>query len=1144
MAEGSSDYHAGAAPPVDPVQACRLECEYSNFAKGLEILRDGLRASRRTRATARVVSEIVRVYMTSGDHRSAKRELDDWKTGPGDQRDRDDEPGPYDDVLSLQGAILGVSSHGQLDEAVQLADLVWSRYSLGSVRLTDFGVPDDAWTRVGYYTVEIYDLHRRYGQGLRAPSFTPSGELLRLIITGLVKAHLLFEALEVAEYLVTGGSNLLSSMAAMLLSEGSPAAEDAVLRVAKVQLEGGELADAKATLGLLDEMQVRGLRVMDKRAVLALRYLGDGPDKTRRVRGLLELAESFGNAGEFDAAMEALEGAAELHCTLGVTDETVQLGYEIHDRLQHLTQRSGDLLSGVQFGLRLCDMISSTTENLADARTRRDELLSWPVCSRLPFFGKFHRRQCLEYLMVNLRGPALDHAERYVQHCEMLQDEEQLSLANNLRITAAVLHDRMSEEAREALLEGAREELEHGISQDKDAGRCLAHVEKALLLAEVVEELGRLQGEERDEVWPGIAEILRDAETVCGRIRPAADGVLLSLQVSYLKALFATASDNSSVATMDSGLGERDAGDSDHADTASAAAGHLGRRTRPSFSETRFVAGLYRAFQSQSAQALMAAVRDMADEGTRLSSEGHPLEKARFLVCQGILYYVLVQCEACDHLGAEHLPFGTRDAGLTMSLQSFEEALAVEAELGRKPDAATDSLAALTALQAFRTGPLKSLLFDTALSICMELKDDSLLWQWVQVSKAQAYSAWLHQHATGSGRQTPGIPPQQPWPSFEDMLWVSSATSGPLVFVDWVVVSRDPGPPLLLLLALQFLRDEHGPLRQLTVVELDMPVDELEERARNLTPSRLESNDWRRALAGLAALVEPLSEICGGEDVLVLSPTAPLHNLPLHALPLLGQPLLKRNPCLYVPSMSVLVSCLRRLEAPTPGAEPPKGWAAAVLGAYDDDSTAEDAAIERREIYSSLARLAAQLGTSPVLGPDLSVERFATATRPSKLVHFHGHAFRSLHHPLDQSLLLGASGQRLTLGLATSLTLNAAPHVNLIACSSGAQDFSRGGDEPLGLPAALLASGAASALGALWPIQSATGRAFTRNFFEAFLLGADQREEPGPVVNLAETVRRASIRLMEDEQTGAPYHWAAFVLYGAWFCGRKRGHDT
>lgn len=128
------------------------------------------------------------------------------------------------------------------------------------------------------------------------------------------------------------------------------------------------------------------------------------------------------------------------------------------------------------------------------------------------------------------------------------------------------------------------------------------------------------------------------------------------------------------------------------------------------------------------------------------------------------------------------------------------------------------------------------------------------------------------------------------------MQWVSTATSRQLIFADWVVVRRDSSPPVILLLALRFLHEEDGPIRKLAVVDIGMSLDELEDKVQRVTPARLQSGDWQRVLSGLGPLVEPLGEIANENDILILSLTAPLHNLLLHALPLSGQPLLKRNP--------------------------------------------------------------------------------------------------------------------------------------------------------------------------------------------------------------------------------------------------------
>lgn len=140
--------------------------------------------------------------------------------------------------------------------------------------------------------------------------------------------------------------------------------------------------------------------------------------------------------------------------------------------------------------------------------------------------------------MVHLRAPAVEHAEKYVQYCTTIQNEDELSLANNLRLTAMVERRRMSDEAREVLLQEVRDEGEQGIAEDRKAIRNLALAEKSVLLAEVMEELGRLQGEDPEDVWPAIAEVLTHADTACCSIRSASDGLMLSMQVSYLKGCF------------------------------------------------------------------------------------------------------------------------------------------------------------------------------------------------------------------------------------------------------------------------------------------------------------------------------------------------------------------------------------------------------------------------------------------------------------------------------------------------------------------------------------------------------------------------------------------------------------------------------
>ncbi|KAK4456561.1 CHAT domain-containing protein [Cladorrhinum samala] len=1117
MAEMDTSENTTVSLP-DPIQLCRQECASGNFLQAINSLRAALDGSP-TGTGARLVSELVRVLIITGDRTSAESELNARTNSLPEVH----QATSYDDAISLQRAILAVSARGELEEAIKLANQLWSKYAFDSTLVLDAEGgwdADNAPILIAYYAVEVFDLHRRYGQGISATSFSPTTELLQSIITRLLQSSLVFEALEIMEYFVDDPVPLFYSLATAFLTDGNPGAEDVILRCAKVQLENGELESGKLVLESLDKLHIRGATVLERREVLELRYLSTEPDRITATQRLLQLAETFENAKLFDAAMETLEYAAELHCKLGITEETVRLGFQSHDTLRLLISRSGDLLSGVQIELRLCDMISSTTGDLVEARTRRDQLLSLPICAKLPYFGKFHKRQSLEYLMVHLREPALHHAEKYREYCTILQDEGELSLANNLRLSALFQPGRTSEEARIACLESLREELEQGIEEDRTAKRHLAHVEKALLLAEVMEELARLEGEEREDAWPVIAELLDDAESICGLIRPAADAILPSLQVGYLKGIFEEPNfDRGSRMTSESEPAADD--DPSH---------HL----RHAFNGIKLVSRLCRAVQTLSAPVLVAAMNDLHAEEERVLSEGHPLEMIEFLTCQGTAYYVLLSFTDSKLLTTEDLPFTTPHEGLALILDCFERAIELEEEMASQLSDSPESLLTLKAVQSFRSGPLKSSLLELAVSICFDLDDNSLLWKWVQMTKAQAYSSLLRKRLDNPVSVSAV-------PSFEDMLWASSATSRQLVFVDWVSVNRDPEPRLLLVLALQFKRDEEGPLRKLTVAVVDMSVDEVEERISSLTPARLDGSDWQRALAGFAPLVEPLREVCGEEDILVLSPTGPLHKLPLHALTVDGSTLIERNTCIYTPSMSVLVSCLRRLENPTPGVERRQDWSAAVLAAYDDDSPSDSSAAERKDIYRSVTTIAAILGSSLVLGPELSASRFAQEAESSNLVHFHGHASRDPHDPLDQNLLLGATGERITLEAAASLVLREAPHLNLIACSSGVQDISADGlDEPLGLVTAFLMSGAASVTGALWPIQSATGRSFSQIFFEEYIrLNNGPPRDLGPVVNLADIVRQAAVRLMKDAKTSTPYHWAAFVLYGAWFSVRK-----
>ena len=136
------------------------------------------------------------------------------------------------------------------------------------------------------------------------------------------------------------------------------------------------------------------------------------------------------------------------------------------------------------------------------------------------------------------------------------------------------------------------------------------------------------------------------------------------------------------------------------------------------------------------------------------------------------------------------------------------------------------------------------------------------------------------------------------------------------------------------------------------------------------------------------------------------------------------------------------------------------------LGAYDDDKTDHDMQAERSQRYKHLEDLAHKLGTKEVVGASLTKPTFKQQSPAVGLLQFQGHGIFDTHSPERNSPALRLPSE--TLIMPNIVALNTyATHVTLIACSSGIQDFSLFGDEPLGLLSSFLLGGASSVLGAL-----------------------------------------------------------------------------
>ena len=347
--------------------------------------------------------------------------------------------------------------------------------------------------------------------------------------------------------------------------------------------------------------------------------------------------------------------------------------------------------------------------------------------------------------------------------------------------------------------------------------------------------------------------------------------------------------------------------------------------------------------------------------------------------------------------------------------------------------------------------------------------------------------------------------------------------------------------------------------------------------------NRLESK--KSALKPLRPLMTGVDEITDAGDLLILTPSAPLSILPLHGISVDGQPLIERNLVIYCSSLTLLkYIILRSRQCET---IEDRSLKAAIFTAVYEEPGGE---AEKDSILSSVTNLAEEFGATKILGQELTAAKFREVLESAPWIHYHGHAHYERSSGLEQSFVLGdetvtemtakspeqaippqaasdgitengnsaqcaqdllipaeldkkrlmlssrpderpKSSTRLTAAEIFSMTLRGRPFVCCIACDSGAQDV-YGGNEPFGLISALFCAGASSVLGTLWPIESETGRMFTKYFYGNVREQLAEAELRGRnTIDLASALSD-SVRELRKWRSD-PYSWAAFVLHGS-----------
>ena len=965
-----------------------------------------------------------------------------------------------------------------------------------------------------------------YGEGHNNPNIS-SEEVLPVVIPSLMRLKLYHEAFELAQFVEDDPGSSLPDISFQIDSDDEAASLECNLRLAQVYGEGAQLDAMKAILSKQLPIAQRNSLFLPTLELIPNRFSNAADSLSTRTRNLIQIAVKLMVDDLHDDAFKAFEWAADLHCQLPATGENYQIGDKIHDGLRSICERTGDTLHMLIIEFRRCEMVNSLTGNLEKARSMRDNLLSLPSVMKLPFFQKSHKRQWSEYSILNQREKALCHAERYLEFCRKYKSEDEQSQAEYMRLQSLVKPTRTSEDLEEAELEDARIQLETAIEWDRERHLYLGQYMKQILLVVVLKELSSIQEDDSEAVIHTALKILDDADEIAAKVPFTGETISTKYEASLLRQtlIFEDTRERSIIAQarLDRSQGS--------ASSTPILIEHqpLHPLPRTAFSYSKHLNHLSTVIQNDSQPMLRSFLTAFKPEEERVMEAGHPLERAEFLVFKGFLHYVLTSyADSVSFDLWSEATLESRESSLTICLECFDDALKLDKNLAKETASSADAIDILSARQAFGTRPHTRLIIEIALTVCHELGDPLRIWDWIQKSKARSYGMMLQDTQNPISADIADATSDI---TLDDVLWVSSASSRKIIFVDWAVYGESSDK--LMLLTLSFDHSSEGVDRRMTHFDLGFSIKELIEQKRKLTPARLDDSDASRVLDKLRWLVEPLAEMTKRGDLLVLSPTGPLHNIPLHAIALENEILIKRNPIIYTYSLSVLVNCLRRREGFNSSMIPLK---ATIIGAYEDDTTDPEVSKEREEIYEGIKTLAETLNASSILGPKLTTKSFHAQAADTELLHFHGHGIYDQHNIMNQSLQLGREDQLLSMSDIAALSLNKT-HVTLLACESGIQDYSLAGDEPLGLLSIFLMAGATSALGALWPIQSSTARKYTEVFY-GYLLDPNVGEEQGPVANIAMALQHACVSILENEETSTPYHWAPFVLYGAWFCRR------
>ena len=270
---------------------------------------------------------------------------------------------------------------------------------------------------------------------------------------------------------------------------------------------------------------------------------------------------------------------------------------------------------------------------------------------------------------------------------------------------------------------------------------------------------------------------------------------------------------------------------------------------------------------------------------------------------------------------------------------------------------------------------------------------------------------------------------------------------------------------------------------------------------------RVRRETWDRIAAPLVSLVRPELE---GVRLLCIVPHQLLCQLPLHALGGPGATLLDQAAVYYAPSARLAMQLSQ-------GGRRTGRARALVIGDTNGDlPRAREEAAEIGEI----------LGVKPLIGDEATLEAVLAQLPGADLVHFACHGYLRLWDP-------GLSAIRLASDDLTANDIRRfGVRCDLVVLSGCDTGYELGLREPLGLPSVLLAAGARTAIGSLWPVDDTATKELFIRFFAG--LASSDAEKGGDEIasSVAGCLQAAELALRETRPER--YYWAPFVAIGSW----------